>query len=36
VLLALGFVVWVRWRRVRSGGPGEGGDDGEGKGVEAW
>ena len=36
VLLALGFVVWVRRRRARSAGPGEGGDDGVGKGVEAW
>jgi hypothetical protein len=36
VLLALGFVVWVRRRRARSGGSRANGDDSAGEAKEAW
>ncbi len=36
VLLALGFVVWVRRRRARLDGSGASGDDGTGNAGEAW
>ena len=36
VLLALGFVIWVRRKRVRTGKPGESGRDQPSTGAEAW